>query len=234
MNVARRSPPRVPDVQDAPATSAAVNPPGRGFPRCWTVAGPGLTIGFQCTAPRALRAIDGDEGAAGVPGALRQHIGREPVVRAEGDGHLLDVELEHLQHQLDELVRGEVLAQAGDGGIVEVARPRHQCVGQRHGDAVRFRKPLGAWVQRVLNRVDVVLAVPGNCQADRQSGVALVVLGRPYPYDFGRDRIDTVEGDDQRLPSGDRPSEVVVHLRTGRQAWRAHDARSGRSRLTIR
>ena len=92
MDVARRIPPRVPRRSGCASDVGRRQPAGSGLSTCWTVAGPGWPSAVS-TRRRALRTIDGDEGAVGVPGALRQHIGREPVVRAEGDGHLLDVEL---------------------------------------------------------------------------------------------------------------------------------------------
>jgi hypothetical protein len=41
--------------------------------------------------------------------------------------------------------------------------------------------------------------LPGNCQAKRQSGLAVVVVGGPEAHDLGRERIEAVEAHRARV-----------------------------------
>jgi hypothetical protein len=46
--------------------------------------------------------------------------------------------------------------------------------------------------------------IPGNCQAERQSSVAVVVAGAAQPDQLRGDRVDAVEAYDGGLPVGQR------------------------------
>jgi hypothetical protein len=52
----------------------------------------------------------------------------------------------------------------------------------------------------------------GNCQAERHSGVAVVVAGAAEPDQLGRDGIQTREPHDRRLPRVERPADDLGRL----------------------
>jgi hypothetical protein len=59
-------------------------------------------------------------------------------------------------------------------------------------------------VERVFSGGTVVCILPNDRPADRQSSVAIVMLGRAQPHNFGGHGVDIVEGKHKRLPVSER------------------------------
>jgi hypothetical protein len=68
----------------------------------------------------------------------------------------------------------------------------HEGVGQRERQPLPIRQAADVVVEGLLQSPNVERLLPGNCQADRQSGMAVVMLGASQPDHLGGDRIDRV------------------------------------------
>jgi hypothetical protein len=92
--------------------------------------------------------------------------------------HLLHVELQDLQGEFDELVGGVVRLQRSHRGVVDITRSGHDSIGQRNGQSVRLSQAGCGRVERVFDGGAVVFVLPNDRPADRESSVAIVMLGR--------------------------------------------------------
>ena len=96
----------------------------------------------------------------------------------EGDHHFLNVELQDLQGKFDELVGGVVRLQRSHRGVVYITGSGHDGIGQRNGQLVRLGQAGRGGVERVFGGGAVVCILPNDRSADRESSVAIVMLGR--------------------------------------------------------
>jgi hypothetical protein len=97
----------------------------------------------------------------------------------EGDHHFLHVELQDLQGEFDELVGGVMRPQRSHRGVVDITGSGHDGIGQSNRQPVRLSQAGCGWVERVFGGGAVVCILPNDRPANRESSVAIVMLGRP-------------------------------------------------------
>lgn len=147
--------------------------------------------------------------AVGVEDERGEAAGVDLRVGAEGNHHLLVAPLHHVESDLDDLVWGEVRVQPFDEfgldrtglGDERIAVVDRRLLGRREVLAV---------ADGVLYALFIKSCIRGNCQANRESRVAVVMGGTSQTYQFGGDRVDCVVAHRGSTEAAERFADVLT------------------------
>lgn len=141
-----------------------------------------------------------------------EFAGADLAVDAESDRHLLVAPLHDVEREFDDLLTREVLVQPRSQIVADLGWERDECLGEVERRMLGVGEPVAVG-QAPIDPLLVESLVPGNCQAQRQSSVTVVVAGAPQADEFGGHRIDPVVADRCR---GERPERLVQRRVTTR------------------
>ena len=155
---------------------------------------------------------------------LGERAGADLAIAPQRHRDLLVAPLHDVEGEFDDLLRGEVFVQSVDQLVVDLGRKSDERVGEVERRSLLVTQTLAG----AESRVDPVLVESvgrGNCQAERQSSVTVVVGRTPQADELGGDRVDAVVADGGCCIAMQRTMQRVVprHLGGHPRVPRRHD-----------